>query len=480
MRGLSIMMELEMAIREYMLGRPVIKIEREEEDFMGEIVDANRGIIYGQIEVSDEGKLTNIMIDIEEITDNNDISLDEYEELELEDLKEMAEEFAEEFCSGDLRYVNVQQWIGDTILVTFEQFDHQLNLPLPNSGAQVEINRQGFIVSATLNQTYYQLTYPEITVTAEQAKATLANELLLKREIEETPDKLHIVYVPKNRFTAVGVDGKVTTVFDPDAEEELPKKAIEAVTVTKSLPELLGIDSDMVFTDEEDVQTWTSPTDDSIYVRIDRSDAYETMYESVKPWDETQPELSIAELEDNAKQFLELVVGEIHTKFELEEQLEEDEPELTEEELAYFREMEEAMAEDDEFDDDFENEDNDFEPFRTFSFLRTVQGIQVDEYNIHVDIGTFTGHIKDCTVTRVNEAVIENFSTDDVEVSLEEANKRYIDALQLRLARAIESQDDFPIYTLVYEIIFNDGQSTLEKIESNTGEFIFEDLYLEN
>ena len=44
----------------------------------------------------------------------------------------------------------------------------------------------------------------------------------------------------------------------------------------------------------------------------------------------------------------------------------------------------------------------------------------------------------------------------------------------------IESQDDFPIYTLVYEIIFNDGQSTLEKIESNTGEFIFEDLYLEN
>ena len=138
------------------------------------------------------------------------------------------------------------------------------------------------------------------------------------------------------------------------------------------------------------------------------------------------------------------------------------------------------MAEDDEFDDDFEDEDNDFEPFRTFSFLRTVQGIPVDEYNIHVDIGTFTGHIKDCTVTRVNEAVIENFSTDDVEVSLEEANKRYIDALQLRLARAIESQDDFPIYTLVYEIIFNDGQSTLEKIESNTGEFIFEDLYLEN
>ena len=33
------MMELEMAIREYMLGRPAIKIEREEEDFMGEIVD---------------------------------------------------------------------------------------------------------------------------------------------------------------------------------------------------------------------------------------------------------------------------------------------------------------------------------------------------------------------------------------------------------------------------------------------------------
>lgn len=477
------MMELEMAIREYMLGRPAIKIEREDEDFMGEIVDANRGIVYGQIEVSDEGKLTNVMIDMEEITDNNDISLDEYEELELDDLKEMAEEFAEEFCTGDLRYVNAQHWIGDTILVTFEQFDHELNLPLPNSGAQVEINRQGFIVSATLNQTYYQLTYPEVKVTAEQAKEIVANEMLLKREIEETRDKLHIVYVPKNRFMAVGVDGQLTTVFDPDREEELPKKAIDAVTVTKTLPELLGIEPDMVLDDSDDVQTWTSPADENIYVRIDRSDAYETMYESVKPWDESQQERPITELEDNAKQFLELVVGEVHTKFELEEQLEEDEPELTEEELAYFRAMEEAAEEegDDEFDDEFDDEeDNDFEPFRTFSFLRTVQGIPVDEYNIHVDVGIYTGNIKDCTVTRVNEAVVENFSIDQATVSLEEANQRYIDALELRLARAIESNDDFPIYTLVYEIIFNGGKSTLEKVESNTGELIFEELYLED
>ena len=83
-------------------------------------------------------------------------------------------------------------------------------------------------------------------------------------------------------------------------------------------------------------------------------------------------------------------------------------------------------------------------------------------------------------MTRVNEAIVENFSIDQAIVSLEEANQRYIAALELRLTRAIESNDDFPIYTLVYEIIFNGGKSTLEKVESNTGELIFEELYLED
>lgn len=477
MRGLHIMIELEMTIREYMLGRPVIKIEVEEGDTTAEIVDANRGIIYGQLELSDEGKLVSMMIDMEEITDNNDISLDEYEELALEDLKEFAEEFVEEFCSGDLRYTSAQHWVGDTILMTFEQFDNQLNLPLPHSGAKIEINRQGFIVSATLNQSYYQLTYPEVTLTAEQAKAAIAGQMLLKREIEETPDHLHIVYTPKSRFQAITVDGKLTEIYDVDEEEELPKKALAPVTITKSLNDLLGIEPDMVLEDDGEVQEWTSPTNPQVKVRVDRSDDYETLYESLKPWDESKPERSIAELEDNAKQFLELVVGNIHEKFELEEQFDDADEQLTEEELAFFQALEEAEM--DEDDDDEVDIENDFEPFRTFSFLRHVQGIPVDEYNIHVDVGIYTGNIKDCTVTRVNEAILDEFSVDQVAVSLEEANKLYYDNMELRLARAIESSDDFPIYTLVYEIIFQGGKVMLEKIESNTGELIFEELYIE-
>lgn len=476
MRGLHTMMELEMAIREYMLGRPVIKIEVEEGDPTAEIVDANRGIIYGQLELSDEGKLMSLMIDMEEITDNNDISLDEYEELELEDLKEFAEEFAEEFCSGDLRYTSAQQWVGDTVLITFEQFDNQLNLPLPHSGAKIEINRQGFIVSATLNQTYYQLKYPDIALTAEQAKAAIAGQMLLKREIEETPDSLHIVYTPKSRFQAITVDGKLTEVYDVDEDEQLPKKSIAPVTLTKSLNDLLGIEADMLLDDDGEVQQWTSPVNEQVKVRVDRSDDYETIYESIKPWDESKPERSISELEDNAKQFLELVIGDIHEKFELEEQLDDEDEALTEEELAFFQALEETDTDEDDDDIDIEN---DFEPFRTFSFLRHVKGIPVEEYNVHVDVGIYTGNIKDCTVTRVNEHVVDEFSVDNVAVSLEDANRLYYDNMELRLARAIESSDDFPIYTLVYEIIFQGGNMMLEKIESNTGELIFEELYIE-
>lgn len=477
MRGLHTMMELEMAIREYMLGRPVIKIECEEGDTTGEIVDANRGIIYGQIEVSDEGKLTSLMIDMEEITDNNDISLDEYEELSLDDLKEFAEEFAEEFCSGDLRYTSAQQWVGDSVMITFEQFDHELNLPLPHSGAKIEINRQGFVVSATLNQTYYQLQYPEVKLSAEQAKAAIAGQMLLKREIEETPDSLHIVYTPKSRFQAVSVDGTLTEVYNVDEDEELSSKPVAPVVLTKSLNELLGIEDTMHLEDDGEQQVWTSPDNEQIQIRIDRSDDYEIVYESIKPWDESKPELPVSELENNAKQFLELVIGDIHEKFELEEQLDDADGELTEEELAFFQALEEA-EEDDDDDDEFDME-NDFEPFRTFSFLRHVKGIPVEEYNVHVDVGIYTGNIKDCTVTRVNEMLVDEFSVDNVAISLEQANQIYYDQLQLRLARAIESSDDFPIYTLVYEIIFKDDQMTLEKIESNTGEIIFEERYIE-
>lgn len=178
------MIELEMKIKEYMLGRPAIKIEMDEDMEIGEILDARRDFTYGQVELSDEGKLVNVLIDMEEIMEHNDISLDEFESLELNDLIEMAQEFAEDFFTSKIKYVNTKQWVDDTYLITFEQFDNTLQLPIPQSGVRVEINSQGFVSSAIFNRGYYQLAYPEIEITASQAKDILRKEILLTVEVE--------------------------------------------------------------------------------------------------------------------------------------------------------------------------------------------------------------------------------------------------------------------------------------------------------
>ncbi len=465
------MIELEMKIKEYMLGRPAIKIEMDEDMEIGEILDARRDFTYGQVELSDEGKLVNVLIDMEEIMEHNDISLDEFESLELNDLIEMAQEFAEDFFTSKIKYVNTKQWVDDTYLITFEQFDNTLQLPIPQSGVRVEINSQGFVSSAIFNRGYYQLAYPEIEITASQAKDILRKEILLTVEVEQDVEELKVVYVPKMKEVVVGVDGRV---FEKQTLEEdgetLATAPFEKVEVSTSLPQLLGITSDMIMEDEEGMQVWhTLSEEDSSVVRINQRNEYDAVYESVTPWKHVQEELSVEQLTDRAKQFLELTVGDIHEKFELEEQMPEEE--LTEEELAFFKELEANGELDDEDDDD---EENDFEPFRTFSFIRKVGGIVLDEYNVHVDVGVYTGIIRDSNISRLDES-LETTLTAETTVSLQVANSMYVDFGDVRLVRVIESNDDFPIYTLAYEICYNEGKTELLKIDAQTGQMEFEE-----
>lgn len=472
MRGISIMIELEMKIKEYMLGRPAIKIEMDEDMEIGEILDARRDFTYGQVELSDEGKLVNVLIDMEEIMEHNDIALDEFESLELNDLIEMAQEFAEDFFTSKIKYVNTKQWVDDTYLMTFEQFDNTLQLPIPQSGVRVEINSQGFVSSATFNHGYYQLTYPEIEITASQAKDILRKETLLTTEVEQGLEDLTVVYVPKLKEVVVGVNGRVfeKQTLEDDGES-LESAPFEKVEVSQSLPQLLGITADMVLEDEEGVQVWHTLSDeDSSVIRINERNANEATYESVTPWKHIQTELSVAELTDRAKQFLELTVGNIHEKFELEEQMPEEE--LTEEELAFFKELEANGELDDDEDD--EDDENDFEPFRTFSFIRKVSDITLDEYNVHVDVGVYTGIVRDSNISRLDESLESTLNSEST-VSLKVANSMYVDFGEVRLVRVIESNDDFPIYTLAYEICYNDGELELLKIDAQTGQMEFEE-----
>ena len=91
----------------------------------------------------------------------------------------------------------------------------------------------------------------------------------------------------------------------------------------------------------------------------------------------------IVDFRKQCEDFLRNSVGDIHEKYLLEEQLEEEddfdilsEEDLSDEERQFFEELE--MMEED-VENDFDEEDIDFEPFTTFTFIRYHKGIRIEE-----------------------------------------------------------------------------------------------------
>lgn len=207
------MRQLEIELRELLIGAPPIKIMTEEEmEEFGEIVDAHREISYGQVEVSDEGKITSLIIDLEAILENNDVSLDEYEELSAEDLKEIAQDFVDEYGQKNLQLTSFSEWGDQTFLLTFEAMDVQYQIPLPDSGATIEMNKQGFVLSATFNQSYYQLTHPKLTVDADVALMIYKNRMLVELAAFQQEDEIRLMYYPKNLNEVVGANGDIISL----------------------------------------------------------------------------------------------------------------------------------------------------------------------------------------------------------------------------------------------------------------------------
>ena len=66
-------------------------------------------------------------------------------------------------------------------LIIFEAKDVALNLFLPNSGATIEINKQGFVFSATLFQSYYlSIGIPRYSNLSEDAKNFICQHTLVE------------------------------------------------------------------------------------------------------------------------------------------------------------------------------------------------------------------------------------------------------------------------------------------------------------
>jgi len=477
----------EFVLRDYIIGRPVISIDYDEDDStVGEITDANRGLVYGHIELSSEGKLTSFMMDLEEILEHNDVALDEYEELTPDEIIGCAEDFTKEFCRDNLYFNMMTEWNGESYLIVFEAKDVALNLFLPNSGATIEINKQGFILSATLFQSYYQLSYPDIEISAEDAKDILGQYPLVELGIYEDNGEMKLVYYPKREYMAVHVDGHIVTAGDFLEDEYVKAQTFDKVTVTEKIECLLGVTDDMLMIENSYGQYWYKAEDEENIeiaepiIRIERSDEMQTDYESSVSWEELDGELPVTVLEEKAKMFLEATIGNIHLKYLLEDQLEEDddfdilrEEDLSEEERQFFEQLE--MMEEDE--EDFVEEDEiDFEPFTTFTFIRHHKGIRIEEYAIHVNVGIYTGIIRDCTIILPNEDKLVSMDINPV-LSLEQADSIFKEQLHMKLSRTSSYDDEdeeVTVYGLDYVMNFPQRRD-IEKIDATTGEIHYID-----
>lgn len=473
------MKQLEMHVKELLIGCPPIKIVEEEElENVGEIIDINREISYGQIEVSEEGKLTSLLIDIEAIINNNDVSLDEYEALSVEDLKEMGQDFADEFGQKNLKLTTFNEWGNDTFLLIFEAIDVKFDLPLPNSGVTLEMNKQGFILSATLNQAYYQLKYPKIEVTAQQAMDIYANRVLVDMGAMQEDVNIRLMYNPMYQNEAVTVDGQLFKLSDFSDEEQLELQKIAPVTTVFTEQELLGIKEDYIVEVSEDhLITYTNNEDAEQQLKINLSDPSEIVIESNLPFTE-EHEFTIEELKERAIAFLDMKVGNVTSKYLLEDILDEEEledeedDELTEEEIEMLKILS-AQAEEDEEDEDEEDEDSSFEPFITFSFYRRLNGIPFTEFNAHIDMGIYSGAVKDSVIPLVKQQFVSS-TVVMPGITFEQANEIYKDSIKMELAR-VPHEEEFIVYELCYVVKEKEEFKRIERIDAENGNVFYVD-----
>lgn len=486
-KGLKIMKQLEMHIKELLIGNPPIKIITEEgmEEF-GEIVDIHREISYGQIELSEEGKLTSLMIDLEEITNNNDVSLDEYESLSKEDLIEMGQDFVDDFGMPNLKLNSFTEWGEDTFMLVFEAMDVKLQLPLPESGVTLEMNRQGFILSATLNQSYYQLKYPDIIVTAEDALAIYSNRQMVELVATYDEEAIQLMYYPKYLNEAITTDGKIIPLIDFTDEQQLAIREITEVPTSYTEEELLGITADLIKIEEEGVKLYVSKEFEDRMLKVDTSDEDSLVIESNLPFIEAE-EIPAEELRKRAIAFLELKVGDISSKYLLEDlpdadfgmddEEEEEEEELTEEEIAFLTELSAAEEEFEEDEDEDEEEDEyeddfNFEPFITFSFRRQFQGMELRDFDTNIDVGIYSGTVKDATIPllHLDESEPVNLTP---EIPLEEAEQVYRASIKMELARVPHEEEDFTLYELCY--VVKEHEERIECIDAHNGNVFYFD-----
>ncbi|MBP3953532.1 hypothetical protein [Bacillus suaedae] len=464
------MNELAKKIQQFISGKPHIKIV--EDDYTNKVVDVNTDQIYGFVHL-DEGRFEGYeRIEIED--EDEQVTFDT--PANITKIMETAQLFVQTFIERDVHFSMLLEWSENSYMVTYEERDPKLGVLLPHTGCTLYLTRDGFLSSANIGRTDIELEYPLIIISQEEAKKILrkAGYVQLAVQIpnqdeEDLDQMIELIYRSSHNIMGVGVDGQVETATEFMDIEEIPVREIQSIDTAATQEELLGVNQTLVKkAGEEDTVIWFDPTADigeeepliSSFPNTTGHFSYSNLpFEKV----EDMEPLPIEKLTGKALEYLELVEGDIHEKFVLEEPLQDNNLDGLEDE-------EECDGEDEEDLEEYIILDS--EPTQMFTLYREHQGVRIEGLEAHVHVGLYTGLIRECSVTSLSptQAAKLNKLSMIPTISLLEAEERFFSEIEMKLSRTVKDFDDRNVYTLSYNVSFPRTGGHIEKMNAHTGE----------
>ncbi|WP_088035100.1 hypothetical protein [Evansella clarkii] len=467
------MKELAKKLQPFINGSPVIKIV--EDEYTNEIVDANSGEVYGYVHFHN-GSFSGY--------DKMDPEEDKVQQVRLDTppnvnkILQSAKLFVDSFIERDVQFSMLNEWSENNYMVTYEESDPKLGLPLPHTGCTLSFSREGILASANIGQKDFELEYPGIEITSEEAKHKLREsgyvQLALHIPIsdeEDTDPVAELVYCSNKDVMGVGVDGKIETLTGFIGEEETSAEKIPLVTPTGRVENMLGVTENLVKkAGEGGPVIWEDPADREEeeaepLISISSTESEYFSFSNVPyKYDEEALPFKMEELKQKALEFLEITEGNIHDKYVI------FEPVIAIDNEQFFGEGQGKKEFEEESDEEMLFLDT--EPMQMFAFSREYKGFRIDSRNALVHVGLFTGIIRECLITPLTAAQtaeLEKLSTAPV-IPLKEAEARFFNEIELKLARSIKYFDNPKIYTLSYIVDFPKTGGHIEKINAHTGE----------
>jgi len=381
----------------------------------------------GTLELDEQGQLLSFSF-------HNKIIKEEL--LPIEELINVANQFVKEFDCRTLTldgFVNVETYF----MAIYEKLDDKLGLPIPNSGAMLTISPEGYILSANFYRELYTLLYPEIKLTAEEAKEFIMKEPLIELTIQTEPTYVY-TYTPIHTIFGITVDGHLSTADDL-TEIELPTWApLPDIQVYQTLTELLQGNH---LTDE---------IPKIIKVENDAGYNYSVITELNH---EVGDPLPYDTLYNKALQVLKTLVVDHYTHYKLEEQVYYDHIF----QYSPFRSINKPME---------GTEDQ----FISFRFVYHFEKILLHEYAIEMTMGLRSGCFYNIVVNTIDYDALKLIKKP--RISLKTADTIFKNEMSLSLSfERVNLVNN--VYSLVYLIDFPRTKAHIEKIDVNTGEITY-------